>query len=113
MNVQYEQLSIKKPVKLNTLSHWYILRNIAYNGEGEMVVFISVLDGKPVRMCRMNGSGSMNYYLPIGKNCVFTMKGKGNVTLAFTRYDQQQMDDEVPISYSCDIITEEERRAKK
>ena len=110
MNVHYEQLTIKKPVKIDTMNALCILRNISFNGEGEVVVFMTILNEKPIRICRMNGAGATSYYLPINKNCTFTMKGKGMVHLSFTDFEYAR--EEALISYNCDIITEAQRQLK-
>ena len=110
MNVFHHKITVQNPVKINTMKGMYILRNISYSNDGEVVVFVTVGDKKPIRLCRMNGFGSTAYYLPIKQNCLFSMKGKGSVTISFT-YHEYDLED-VPLSYECEIITEEQRRKK-
>ena len=110
MQTYHHKLTIQNPIKINPINGMYILRNITYSGDSEIVVFVTVLDKKPVRLCRMNGAGMTPYYLPIKQQCTFTMKGKGSITLSFTHHEYDL--DEAPVSYQCEIITEEQRKLK-
>ncbi|EAL47044.1 hypothetical protein CL6EHI_103340 [Entamoeba histolytica] len=107
MKIVSFNLNNKKPLKITTVHSQYILRTISYSGDDSIVVFIVPEGKKPMRICRMNGSGSSEYLLPIDKNVSFMLKGKGTVTLTFTEHLLVSNDDTV--SYMCDVITESDR----